>query len=464
MSVRTRVLSAAIVSIGMMPIAWTAEAPAPAIAAPVRGPLHTTGTDSTIRDATGAEVRLTGFNWTGTELGGRADPAHTPDACGVTWRTPTDPQGRAGYTFENMYQVLRDWGYNSIRIPVSWNDLEPVAPVWSASQGQYVHAWNTAYLNDLKSMVTAASAAGLMVLLDLHQDYWSPALHRIVNWDGTAGYCEGVGMPRWLTPSIDVKASTSQEVDFLGAMNRFFRNVHDPAAVVTRATPWQLAYSVWDQLSYQFSTAAGFGAAGAVVGADLFNEPYARYVGTSPAAGETVLQAAGRRLVAFYDAIAPAITSHRPDWLLVFQDATGGYRASDPSLRETPAITSRPTTPGNWVYSIHDYAFQYGVFADGTSRHDDFGITLVNAAWANATAWHVPLYIGEFTVFGPAVDARTLVDAGTTETREFLAWTRSHGVSWSFWAYVNAYRPMTVIDIDTNQVIAVVKRALDTGR
>ena len=36
-------------------------------------------------------------------------------------------------------------------------------------------------------------------------------------------------------------------------------------------------------------------------------------------------------------------------------------------------------------------------------------------------------------------------------------------MSWTFWAYVNGYMPMTIIDPTTNQVIPVVKRALDAG-
>ena len=58
-------------------------------------------------------------------------------------------------------------------------------------------------------------------------------------------------------------------------------------------------------------------------------------------------------------------------------------------------MTSRPPVAGNWAYSIHAYNYTYGTFSDGVARHDDFGITLVNAALANATAWKVPLYMGE---------------------------------------------------------------------
>jgi hypothetical protein len=43
---------------------------------------------------------------------------------------------------------------------------------------------------------------------------------------------------------------------------------------VTRLTPWQLFYSAWDQLAYQFSPASGFADSAAVIGADILNEPY----------------------------------------------------------------------------------------------------------------------------------------------------------------------------------------------
>ena len=281
-----------------------------------------------------------------------------------------------------------------------------------------MHSWNQTYLNDLKSMVTKARAAGLMVILDMHQDYWSPALHHITNWDGTPGYCEGVGMPRWLYPTADAKATTTRTPTSTTAMNWFFRNVHDPLATVTTRRPWQLMYAAWDQIAYQFSPASGFADAAAVVGADILNEPYWSYVGGSPPAGQTVLQAAGARLEAFYKTLAPAITAHDPSWLLFFQDSTGGYNAANPAVRETPTMTARPTVPGNWVYSFHNYNFSYGTFSDGVVRHDDFGDDPgQRRCWPTPASWKVPLYIGEFTNFSLGVDARTLTDATMAQTK-----------------------------------------------
>jgi hypothetical protein len=78
-------------------------------------------------------------------------------------------------------------------------------------------------------------------------------LHNITNWDGSKGYCEGVGMPRWLYPSIDAKPTTSQLTDFYNGMNWFYRNIHDPSATTTQQTPWQLFGAAWDHLAYEFS-------------------------------------------------------------------------------------------------------------------------------------------------------------------------------------------------------------------
>ncbi len=465
--IRSRRLLAFLLSFAMLvpalAVAGTLAAPVTATAAATSGPLHTNGNDSLIYDASNQPVRLVGFNWTGTENGGRTDKQKIPDACGETWATPADPLGGLPFNYDNSYQVIKDLGYNVLRVPISWNNLEPVAPVWDAGASTYVHSWNQAYLNDLKSMVTKAHAVGLMVILDMHQDFWSPALHNITNWDGSQGYCEGVGMPRWLYPTADGKTATTQNTDFYNSMNWFYRNVHDPLATVTRATPWQLFSAAWDQLAYQFSPASGFPAADAVVGADILNEPYYAYVGGSPSAGQTVLQAAGSRLRTFYDAIAPSITGRRPSWLLIFEDSTGGYNAANPSARETPTMTGKPNVPGHWVYSIHDYNFSYGTFSDGVVRHDDFGITLANAVLANANAWQVPLYIGEFTTFSLGVDARQLTAASMTQTKSFLAWAKQNQVSWSFWAYVNPYWPMTFASYQTTQPLPVVKEALATG-
>ena len=90
---------------------------------------------------------------------------------------------------------------------------------------------------------------------------------------------------------------------------------------------------------------SGFADHEAVIGADLFNEPWWSYVGGSPPPGQTVAQAAGSRLHAFYTDLAPSVTANSPGWLLFFQDTGGGYNSADPSRRESPWLTGKPAAP-----------------------------------------------------------------------------------------------------------------------
>lgn len=433
----------------------------PATATPAV-PLRT-GVDGSIRDAEDRPVRLVGFNWTGTELGGRSDPQKAADDCDVTWRVPADPIGSRFENYDNIYADIRAAGYNVLRVPISWNNLEPVAPVWDESSKRYVHTWNSIYLRDLRSMVSKSRDAGLMVILDMHQDLWSPALHNITETKGKKARCEGAGMPRWLYPTMDAKESTTAKSDLKDASNWFYRNVHDPLSTVTKADPWQLLYAAWDQLAREFSAESGFADYQAVVGADLLNEPYIAHVGGNPSAGQTVLEASGDRLQALYESLAPAVTAHNPSWLLLFQDSTGGYDAANPDARETPTMTATPSAPGNWVYSVHLYNPRYGTFTDGVPRHDDFGVTVAEKALANARAWGVPLLIGEFTYFTLGKDAHELTESDMEQTSRFVSWARVNRVGWMFWAYVNPYRSMTVVDHATNLPIPVPKGALEAG-
>ncbi len=200
-----------------------------------------------------------------------------------------------------------------------------------------------------------------------------------------------------------------------------------------------------------------------MIGADILNEPYISYVGGSPPAGQTILQASGNRLRAFYNALAPAITGYNPNWLLFFEDSTGAYNTAEPAKRETPTMTAKPTVSGQWVYSTHIYNFFSDVFNDGVTSHNDYGVNVANAALARARAWKVPYYVGEFTIFSNDVDAGQLTNAQLAQTRAFLSWAKTNNVSWTFWAYVNYTRSMTVIDYTTNRVFPLVQGALATG-
>ena len=96
-------------------------------------------------------------------------------------------------------------------------------------------------------------------------------------------------------------------------------------------------------------------------------------------------------------------------------------------------------------------------------RHDDFGITVMTAALIMPTrgGCRSTSASSRTSVWRRRVSAHRRGDGRDGEVPQLGQ--VSTGVSWSFWAYVNGYMPMTVIDPATNQVIPVVKRGLDAG-
>jgi hypothetical protein len=84
-----------------------------------------------------------------------------------------------------------------------------------------------------------ARANNLGVILDIHQDYWSPALHNISKLNETQGYCEGVGMPSWMyRPMTVVDYTTNQAIPVV-------RNALATGLVTRRERRGPVIPSVW---------------------------------------------------------------------------------------------------------------------------------------------------------------------------------------------------------------------------
>ena len=245
--------------------------------------------------------------------------------CGGTWRTPADRQPGLTITYDDFYQNLRNLGIQRHPPP------DPVAQHRAdrADLGRPSRAVRPQlepnYLNDLRSMITKARAAGIMVILDMQQDFRSPALHNITNWDGAPGIVKGTACRGGCTHR-STSSRPPRSDRFYNGMNWFFRNIHDPMATVTRVTPWELYGDVWKMFPTSSRLRPAF-LPTRRCGRRSLQRPWWSYVGGSPPAGQTVAQAAGSRLHAFYTGLAPSITANTPNWLLFFQDTGGGTTA-----------------------------------------------------------------------------------------------------------------------------------------
>jgi endoglycosylceramidase len=168
-----------------------------------------------IQDQQGRDLFLRGFDLTGGE--------DTPT-------TSLLPYGPA------TFSAIRDAGASVVRLPIAWALIEPtpghIDPLALARARQIVQ-W--------------ASAAGLKIVLDMHQYLWAPCFG-------------GNGIPDWAVPNCPSSPPTSivgQEADDLIAENAFW---HSPSLQADFAGAW-------------VAVARAVGDPPGLLGYDLLNEP-----------------------------------------------------------------------------------------------------------------------------------------------------------------------------------------------
>lgn len=215
-----RPLVLALVLCGLATPLARAEAPAHAPAVRVEG--------THLVDAHGREVVLRGVN------AGSKDPAR---------------RYQSHHTAED-YQALADWGLNCVRLLIFWDGVEP-AP------GDY----DQDYLDLVAERIAWAHAAGLHVILDMHQDLYSGAIPG------------GNGAPAWAALTDDqphvfdggpwsTAYYTSPMVH--AAFDNFWGNAPGPDGVGIQ----ERFARAWAEVARRFKDTPG------VIGYDLLNEPF----------------------------------------------------------------------------------------------------------------------------------------------------------------------------------------------
>jgi len=242
---------------------------------------------------------------------------------------------------------MRALGLDLLRLPINWSGVEP-------GDGQF----DDAYLARVDAAVQCAAAAGLLVVIDLHQDGYS----KEIGEDGAPLWAIQppptmiLGGP--LT-DLDQRRLSAQVQD---AFRTFFA-AGDPSGMQARFTA-MLAH-----------VATRWADDPAVLGFELYNEPLA---------GDA-------DLAAFQGAAAAVVRATAPDKLVFFEPS---------ALRNLVDFAPKPAAPfptTGGVYAPHIYTFVFQPnrtpFQTATPAELE---PSVMAARAEATAWHTPLFIGEF--------------------------------------------------------------------
>lgn len=313
--------------------------PMVAATSPGQGFLSTQGTS--IVNSYGRAVILRGVNYPGYEVN--------------FWSH--EPQLHSQYTYYNFRQL----GFNVVRLPISWANLEPQPGVF-----------DTNYLRSFVDQdVQWAKAAGIYVILDMHQYFWADKFG-------------GSGAPDWA-----VKGYPANELGLRQAVSHFWAD----------NTLQGHLLSVWTKLAQYYANEP------AVAGYDLFNEPWV-YTSIVPTLNATTVDA-------FYGKAIPAIRGVDKNHILFLEPAN-------------LATFKLPVT--NIVWSPHFYPLAYA------SKYYPQNFTLLQLDFeakykAFVIGIKAPMFIGEFGAFMP--DKSSSVKWAQDALKLFKA----NNIGWAWWAF-----------------------------
>ena len=294
--------------------------------------LHAEGT--ALRDALGRVVVLRGVN-----AGGRSK------------LPPFAPFDFGGGGYDAALGAYLDraasWGINTLRVPFTWEAVEPIEGVD-----------DEAFLKRYDALLDAAWERGMFTIIDFHQDIYAAVL------------C-GDGFPAWTLPGPH--PAPHHDCPMWGT-----RYLTDPDVRAAFDAFWaegsksRAAYEkLWDRMATRYRDRPG------VIGFEPFNEP-------APGTADPDVWEA-TTLTTFYTGVTARIRAIAPS-SLVFLDAAG----VDSVLVATQI--ARPQGEGI-VFAPH----YYQPAALNGSTPDPGTVHSAVQRWANVgTKWKVPVLLGEF--------------------------------------------------------------------
>jgi len=246
---------------------------------------------------------------------------------------------------------MRALGFDFLRLPINWSGIEPV-------EGTY----DEGYLANVDGAVQCAARAGIVVMIDLHEDAYS----KEIGEDGAPLWAIQPAPTQLLQGPLDDLGERRTSAQVTAAFNTFFDRA-DLAGVRAKFL------AMLDRVATRWADDP------AVIGFELFNEPPVGDTLVTPfsiEAAARVRTAAPHKLVMFEPSATRNLFDFAPKSMVAF-----------------------PTRDAVYAPHIYTYVFQ----SDPTQLVNLTADALepsVQAARAEATAWNTPLMIGEYGI-GP---------------------------------------------------------------
>ena len=387
---RTWVVVAALATLLAVALVVPTTNPGPAVVAPLPPtggmerlhllPARTGGGLPVIGDVTGRRVLLRGVNVNQLVDYYLRDPA-VPAT-----QKPTDDD----------FAQIASYGFNVVRLGMSWSRLEPTRGVF-----------DEAYLDEVRAAVASAKKHGLYTVLDMHEDAWGNALAAPDEecGGGTSATTGWDGAPAWATITD-------------GALHcQFMARDLAPAVATAYSNFYTDRDGIQTELVRTWATVAkAFADEPSVAGYDLFNEPG---IGATPPVSNALL------LGRYYDAAITAIrAAETPGFAhLVFFEPSVLWSGLAFDVTPPPGFTSDTQL----VFAPHPYS-------ESITLDQSLGLTIASiernlAVSAEAAkSYGAALWLGEWGWFGdPDVDG--------AKVERFVAAQDRLGVGGAFWVW-----------------------------
>ncbi len=260
------------------------------------------------------------------------------------------------YTLDDARR-MRALGFNLLRLPVNWSGLEPVdAGTTRLDAG---------YLARMHATVDLARQAGLLVLIDFHEDAWS----KEIGEDGAPLWAIQPPPTMLLGGPLDDLGARRASAQVLAAFATFFSDAPPAVGAQLRTRFAGMAAAV----------ARSFRGDAAVLGYELFNEPIA----------------SAAEMLRFNVETAAAVRAADPEHLVVFEPS-----AARNLIDRAPLATSPFPTAGS-VYAPHIYTLSLnGTDAQRMAMTRSALRPSFSNAVNEAASWHTPMLITEWG-YGP---------------------------------------------------------------
>jgi endoglycosylceramidase len=338
-----------------------------------------------VLDRSGREVLLRGVNLTGLRddyvANGSLQPPYPVDP--GAYSGGQCPPGNLGVYMAPVCEKdagqLAGFGYDVVRLPVSWSLLEP-------QPGQI----DSTYVARIAQVVGWLRQAGIYTVIDLHQDAWSKYLYTPAGascpptTEPVTGFHEADGAPQWASSHVAPVCAEHGIRDLDAAVQEDFQRLYNDL-------PAPDGVGLQEHFAAALSAlATRFAGDPAVAGYELLNEPEPGYV---PAG---VMDAS--ELFPFYAKVIRSVRARVPGFRQLF--------FIEPDV--TRDILDRSVVAGPWsVYSPYrDVVYAPHIYTGVFTLNAELGLSQLNplyppnggydSAVQDARALGLPLWVGEF--------------------------------------------------------------------